>query len=76
MSLYIFDTDHLSLLEQGHPHVLRNIIVHRADVISVSVISVEEQLEGWQRALRKVNQDVQREQIYRRMARTIESLAG
>src|SRR5262245_44782197 len=52
MSLYLFDTDHLSLYQTGHPQVVKNVLLHLADRLAISVISVEEQLTGWQRALR------------------------
>lgn len=75
MSLYLLDTDHFTLYEFGHPQVLRNIARNLASSLAVSVITVEEQLTGWQRALHKAKDDRRREQIYVRMARTVESLA-
>jgi len=47
MSLYLLDTDHLSLYQMGHPRVLRQILGHIHDQVAVSVITVEEQLSGW-----------------------------
>jgi tRNA(fMet)-specific endonuclease VapC len=76
VSVFILDTDHLSLYERGNPQTLRNIVLRVSDVIAVSVITIEEQLEGWQRALRQAKQDAQRDHVYRRMARTVECLAG
>lgn len=76
MSLFVLDTDHLSLYEKGHVQVLRNIARRTTDQIAISVITVEEQLVGWQRVLHQAKDDAKREQIYWRMARTVESLAG
>lgn len=76
MTLFVLDTDQLSLYEKGHVQVLRNIARRTTDQIAISVITIEEQLEGWQRALHQAKHDSKREQIYWRMARTVESLAG
>ena len=76
MTLFLLDTDHLTLYEFGHPQVLKNVVLHVMDTITISVITIEEQLEGWQSALRQAKDDAKREQIYRRMAQTVESLSG
>jgi tRNA(fMet)-specific endonuclease VapC len=76
VSLFLLDTDHLSLYQRGHSQLLRNIALHLTDQLAISVISVEEQLTGWQRALHQAKDDLRREQIYRRMARTVEDLSG
>lgn len=76
MSLYVFDTDHLSLYQTGHACVLQNLMRRVQDQLALTVISVEEQLSGWQTALRKTRDDVRRAEVYRRMALAIESLAG
>src|SRR5438132_2603255 len=76
MSLYLLDTDHLSLYQTGHPRVVANILLHLKDRLTISVISVEEQLAGWQRALRQARDDARRAEVYRRMARTVESWSG
>jgi tRNA(fMet)-specific endonuclease VapC len=76
MSIYVFDTDHLSLYQAGHFRVLQNQLSHIQDQLALTIISVEEQLNGWQTALRKARDDVRRAEVYRRMARSLESLAG
>lgn len=76
MSLYLFDTDHLSLYQAGHARVLHNLMRHIQDQLAVTVISIEEQLSGWQTALRKARDDVRRAEVYRRMALAVEGLAG
>jgi tRNA(fMet)-specific endonuclease VapC len=53
MSLYILDTDTVSLWQQGNPAVQRQRAAHPFDVISVSIITVEEQWMGWQGLLRQ-----------------------
>ena len=76
MSLFLLDTDHLTLCQMGHPQLLQNIVGHLTDQLAISVITVEEQLAGWQGALRQAKDDARREQIYERMALTVEALAG
>lgn len=76
MSLYLLDTDHLSLYQTGHPPVVQNVLLHLTDRLAVSVITVEEQWTGWQRSLRQARDDTRRAEVYRRMARTVESWSG
>jgi tRNA(fMet)-specific endonuclease VapC len=76
MSLYLLDTDHISLYQMGHPRLLQQILGHLQDQLAVAVITVEEQLSGWQRALRQARDDSRRAEVYRRMARIVENLSG
>jgi tRNA(fMet)-specific endonuclease VapC len=76
VSLFLLDTDHLTLYQMGQPQLLQNIARHLTDQLSISVISVEEQLTGWQRALRQARDDARRELVYQRLAHTVEALAG
>ncbi|HYT91900.1 MAG TPA: type II toxin-antitoxin system VapC family toxin [Gemmataceae bacterium] len=76
MSLFLLDTDHLTLYQMGYPPVLQNVARHLADQLAISVITVEEQLTGWQRALHQAKDDARREQVYCRMALTVEALSG
>ena len=74
MSLYILDTDTLTLFNWNHPKVLQNVLAHLHDEIAVAVISVEEQLSGWHRALRQTKQTSQLTAVYQRMTDTVASL--
>jgi len=76
VSLFLLDTDHLTLYQMGHPQVLTNVARHVTDQLSISVITVEEQLTGWQRALHQAKDNARREEIYLRMALAVESLAS
>jgi tRNA(fMet)-specific endonuclease VapC len=76
MSLYVLDTDHVSLYQMGQPSVIQRIMGHIQDRLAVTVITVEEQLGGWQRALRQGRDDSRRAEIYRRMALAVENLSG
>lgn len=46
MSLWVLDTDHVSLLLKRHPEVSRRVISVGADV-AVSIVTVQELFNGW-----------------------------
>jgi tRNA(fMet)-specific endonuclease VapC len=46
MTLYILDTDHLTLLKRNHPSVLYKVNSISADNIFVTIVTIEEQLRG------------------------------
>ena len=52
MSLYVLDTDILSLYQRGHPAVCQQVISHRPTDLAITVITIEEQLSGWYALLR------------------------
>jgi tRNA(fMet)-specific endonuclease VapC len=54
MSLYVLDTDILSLYQQGNDAIRNRIAQHSPDELSVSIISVEEQLSSWYTMRRRV----------------------
>ncbi|HTU19586.1 MAG TPA: type II toxin-antitoxin system VapC family toxin [Gemmataceae bacterium] len=76
MSLYLLDTDHVSLYQMGHPRIVQQILGHLQDQLAITVITVEEQLSGWQRSLRQARDNSRRAEVYRRMALAIEHLSG
>lgn len=76
MSLYLLDTDHISLYQMAHPRVVQQLMNHIQDQLAITVITIEEQLSGWQRALRQARDDSRRAEVYRRMALAVESLSG
>lgn len=76
MSLYIFDTDTLSLYERLHPAVVRNVFYHLADDIRVTSVSVEEQLSGWFATLRAARTPQQVEAAHTRLSDAVRLLSG
>ncbi len=46
MSLYILDTDHLSLLQRGHSGLKYRLEQTNPDEIAITIITVEEQMRG------------------------------
>src|SRR5205809_6687497 len=51
MSLFLLDTDIVSLLEQGHATVLQQINSHSVSDIAVSASTIQEQIQGFLAAL-------------------------
>jgi len=46
MSLWILDTDHISLLQRNHPNLRKRLLLIDPSEIFVTVITFEEQLRG------------------------------
>ena len=67
MSLFLLDTDTLSLLEQGNPTALRHANSHPISDISTSALSLQEQTQGWQAALNRARQHQQLALAYDRL---------
>jgi tRNA(fMet)-specific endonuclease VapC len=76
MSLYILDTDTLTLFRDGHAQVCARVATHPASDIAATIISVEEQLGGWYALLRRAGKPDQFEFAYRRLAETIRFYGG
>jgi tRNA(fMet)-specific endonuclease VapC len=51
MSLFLLDTDTLSLLQRGHAVVLARVNAQPAGAIVVATVTIQEQMHGWQGAL-------------------------
>ncbi len=76
MSLFVLDSDTVSLLEQGHATVLARIVSHPASEIAVPVIVVDEALSGWYTMIRKAKTPRQIAFGYDRLARSVSLLSG
>src|SRR5262245_13308248 len=75
MTLYVLDTDTLTLFQEGHAKVCeRASAVPPAD-LAVTVITVEEQLSGWYTELRKAERPERLAWAYRRLAQTVRFLS-
>ena len=75
MSLYILDTDTLTLNQRGHLIVCQNVVLHNSDDLAVSVITVEEQLSGWYTMLRKAKSVPSLAHAYMRLTECVESVS-
>jgi tRNA(fMet)-specific endonuclease VapC len=75
MSLYALDTDTLSLWQHGHVLVSQRVAAHRPDELAVTVITVQEQLDGWRARLPRARKPQQIADLYRRLAYTVRFLS-
>lgn len=71
MTAYILDTDTVSLFQHGHPAVCAAVANHVADDVAISVLTVEEQLSGWYKELRRAKKPHALAAVYERMANTV-----
>ena len=55
MSLWIFDTDHVSLSQRFHPNIIYRSGLIPPVSLYTTVITVEEQMQGWLKAIRQAS---------------------
>ena len=70
MSLFVLDTDILTLYQMGHAEVVRNVLARPISELAVSAISVEEQLGGWYTRLRRAKKPDEIARVYQMLANT------
>lgn len=78
MSLYILDTDHISLVQRGNQNIALRSAGIPPEFIAITVISVEEQLRGRFAKIREAESRKNRDGLllaYRNLRVTFESLA-
>ena len=46
MTLWILDTDHVSLFQTGHPLITQRVVSLDPNAIAVTIVTVEEQIYG------------------------------
>lgn len=71
MKLYVLDTDTVSHLRNGHPVVTARAAEVPASQKFVTIITVEEQLDGWYALLRRPLSKARLLDTYARLAETI-----
>lgn len=75
MSLYLLDTDILSLYQDGHKEVRQQVADHRPEELSTSIISIEEQLSSWYTLRRRVRGRDHLARVYERFAQNVRMLS-
>ncbi len=75
MSLYILDTDTLSLYQHGHAAIQSRVARLAPGELAVSVLTVEEQIAGRFAQLRKARQPDQVARAYQALANTVHHLS-
>lgn len=56
MSFWVLDTDHITLFQNQHPVVIQRVIKTDPNAITVTIITVEEQVKGWLNAIQQSSQ--------------------
>lgn len=67
MKLYVLDTDTLTYWQNEHPVVMEHVRLHETHRIATSIISFEEQLDGWNARLKRSRSMEELVLIYARM---------
>ncbi len=76
MRLYVLDTDILTLFQRQHPVVLQNTEAHAHDQLAITVITVEEQLTGWYRVVRRAKRLEKLAAAYDRLTNAVSFLSA
>jgi len=74
MGLYILDTDILSLYQLGNATVRQRIAEHAPSDLTVTIITVEEQLSGWYTLRRRVKGREKIARVYERFTENVRFL--
>lgn len=70
MSLWILDTDHVSLLLERHPQVSRQVASVGADV-AISIVTVQELFNGWVVRINAKQEVEDAVRLYGKLSRTV-----
>lgn len=54
-NLWILDTDHVSLFQNGHPEVTQRVKRIKPENLAVTVITLQEKMKGWLKAIHDCN---------------------
>ncbi|MGL6338244.1 MAG: type II toxin-antitoxin system VapC family toxin [Waterburya sp.] len=76
MSLWILDTDHLSLLQRGHPIIKKRLSTIRAEQIAITIISAEEQIRGRLNVIRRAKSPRELVLPYQRLKDLLEDFSN
>ncbi len=74
MSLYVLDTDVLTLYRHGHPLVSQRVNARPDADLAITVLTVEEQLAGWYTRVRKARLPKQQADAYQDLAESLRLL--
>jgi tRNA(fMet)-specific endonuclease VapC len=76
MSLFFLDTDTLTHLEQRRMNVINKMLMAPSASVGITVISVQEQFNGWLAAINKAKNDADRARLYQRLTDNVRVLSG
>ena len=75
MSLFVLDTDHLTLYYHGDPIVVRRVDAQPSTQLAISVITVDEQLAGWYTLARRARRPDEIARAYAHLGDAVVRLA-
>jgi tRNA(fMet)-specific endonuclease VapC len=75
MSLFVLDTDTLTLYYRGDTTVVRNIQARAPADLAITVMTIDEQLTGWYTLTRRDRQSVEIAQAYANLADSVVRLS-
>jgi len=75
MTLFVLDTDLLTLYYRGDPVVVRGIDAQPPTALAISVMTVDEQLTGWYTLTRRARQPEEIARAYANLADAVVRLA-
>jgi tRNA(fMet)-specific endonuclease VapC len=75
MTLYVLDTDTLTLFQEGHATVCGHCAAHTAQELAITIITVEEQLTGWYTVLRRPHPPARLAYFYQRWTQNVQFLS-
>jgi tRNA(fMet)-specific endonuclease VapC len=75
MSLYVLDTDCLTLLLHGHAKIARQAADHDPAELAITIVNVEELLTGWYTQIRKAKKEEQLIRAYASLQEAVEFCA-
>ena len=74
MTLYVLDTDHLSLLQRGHPALLQRFSALPPEQLATTVVTAEEQFRGRLAQINKIPSGPARIEAYQHLRKAIADL--
>lgn len=72
MSLYVLDTDHVTLYQRNDPRVLARIASVSYNDLAVTLITAEEQLRGWLKLIRRASNRERLVMSYARLRKALD----
>jgi len=75
VTLFVLDTDHLSLYQRGVEPLLSRLLSHPPDELAITIITIEEQLRGRLAQVRKASTTAQLSESYRWLGETVDQLS-
>ena len=72
MSLWVFDTDSLTLWLRGNEQVATRVVQQLPHQLAITIITIDEVLRGWYTQIRRARSDEQLARTYQALQETVE----